>query len=82
MALVAKLKHWVSEPVLKSKARKGTFTMSNLMKGKVFGLSLPKKKTAMAPHLHNVIPKVNSPLNFVCEMVQIIFPGNGEVQDE
>jgi len=31
--------------------------MSNLMKGKVFGLSLPNKKTAMAPHLHNVIPK-------------------------
>ena len=34
--------------------------MSNLMKGKVFGLSLPNKKTAMAPHLHNVIPKVNT----------------------
>ena len=30
--------------------------MSNLMKGKVFGLSMPKKST-MAPHLHNVIPK-------------------------
>ena len=28
--------------------------MSNLMKGKVFGLSMPKKST-MAPHLHNVI---------------------------
>ena len=35
------------------------FTMSNLMKGKVFGLSMPNKKTSMAPHLHNVIPKVN-----------------------
>ena len=59
--------------------------MSNLMKGKVFGLSLPNKKTAMAPHLHNVIPKVNTtvyPLLVNGTIFKCIFQGNGEVQDE
>lgn len=50
-----------------------------LMKGKVFGLSLPNKKTAMAPHLHNGIPKVK----ILCVLLTIIsLKGDGEVKNE
>ena len=49
------------------------------MKGKVFGLSLPNKKTAMAPHLHNGIPKVK----ILCVLITIIsLKGDGEVKNE
>ena len=63
VAVAKKSQYWVFRGTSGVSSKKSTRCtrkgiMSNLMKGKVFGLTLPNKKTAMAPHLPNVIPKV------------------------